>query len=94
MGRGGRKHPADRLRSGNSAEGVELDVHVIEVEAGVVVPSCDVPWPFDAGSLEGRGVIDGRHVACLSAQTEVAMHRGYELPETHERDEALLRQLD
>ncbi|WP_345200760.1 nucleotidyltransferase domain-containing protein [Streptomyces lavendulae] len=76
-----------------TAEGVELDVHVIEVEAGVVVPLCNVPWPFDAGSLEGRGVIDGRPVACVSAQTQVAMHRGYELPEAHERDVALLRQL-
>jgi lincosamide nucleotidyltransferase A/C/D/E len=75
-------------------EGVELDVHVIELEAGVVVPLCDVSWPFDAGSLKGHGVIDGKPVACVSAQTQVAMHRGYELPEAHERDVALLRQLE
>ena len=74
-------------------EGVELDVHVIDLKAGVAVPLCDVPWPFDASSLEGRGVIFGRAVDCVSAQTQVAMHRGYELPEAHKHDVDLLRQL-
>jgi lincosamide nucleotidyltransferase A/C/D/E len=72
---------------------VELDVHVIELRAGVVVPLCNVPWPFDAGSLDGRGAISGRPVDCVSAQTQVAMHRGYELPKAHQRDVDLLRTL-
>jgi lincosamide nucleotidyltransferase A/C/D/E len=74
-------------------ERVELDVHVIELRAGVAVLLCDVPWPFDASSLEGRGVISGRPVDCVSAPTQLAMHRGYELPEAQQRDIALLRQL-
>ena len=73
--------------------GLELDVHVIELNAGVAVPLCRVPWPFDAQSLEGTGVISGRHVECVSARTQLAMHRGYELPESHQRDLDLLRQL-
>ena len=74
--------------------GVELDVHVIEMgEGGAAVPLCDVPWPFDADSLEGRGTIAGTSVACVSGQTQVAMHDGYELPEAHQRDVELLQVL-
>ncbi len=72
--------------------GVELDVHLIELDGNEVVPLCNVPWPLDAASLEGRGVISGRQVECVSAQAQLAMHRGYELPEEHRRDvERLLR---
>jgi lincosamide nucleotidyltransferase A/C/D/E len=73
--------------------GAELDVHVIELRAGVVVPLCNVPWPFDAGALEGLGAISDRPVGCVSAQTQVAMHRGYELPESQQHDVDLLQQL-
>lgn len=45
-----------------TAEGVELDVHVIEVDAGVVVPLCDVPWPFDA--------LNGVHATALHPRLE------------------------
>src|SRR3954454_23494831 len=45
--------------------GVELDVHVIELRAGVVVPLRIVAWPFDAGSLDGRTPSQvGRLTAC------------------------------
>jgi lincosamide nucleotidyltransferase A/C/D/E len=74
-------------------EGLELDVHVITFEGGVVVPLCNVAWPFDADSLQGRGVIDGRPVGCVSTQTQLAMHRGYALPEAHKADLELLRRL-
>jgi lincosamide nucleotidyltransferase A/C/D/E len=74
--------------------GVELDIHVIEMgEGGAALPLCDVPWPFDADSLEGRGTIAGTSVACVSAQTQLAMHDGYELPEAHQRDVELRRSL-
>ena len=74
-------------------EDVELDVHVITFEAGLVVPLCNVPWPFDANSVQGRGVIGGRPVECLSAGTQVAMHHRYELPQAHQRDLNLLHRL-
>lgn len=73
--------------------GVELDVHVIERRSGAVIPVCNVPWTFGPGSLEGRGVIAGRPVDCLSAESQLAMHRGYELPEAHQRDVEILRRL-
>lgn len=73
--------------------GLELDVHVVELRNGIVVPVCNVPWRFDPGSLDGRGVISGRPIACLAARTQVAMHNGYELPEAHKRDLELLREL-
>jgi lincosamide nucleotidyltransferase A/C/D/E len=74
-------------------EGVELDVHVIQVDAGLAVPLCSVACPFDSDSLKGRGVIGGRPVECVSAETQVAMHRGYELPQSHQRDVDSLRRL-
>ena len=76
-----------------TVEGVELDVHVIKFEGGVVVPLCNDAWPFDASSLQGRGVIRGRPVECVSARTQVAMHHGYELPQAHQRDVDLLRRI-
>jgi len=72
---------------------MELDVHVIEMQAGVVVPLCDVPWPLvedsREDSLDGHGLIDGPPVGCVSAPTQVAMHRGMCAQERM----ALLRQL-
>lgn len=73
--------------------GVELDVHVIKVDAGVAIPLCDVPWPFDDHSLDGSGVIAGSQVECVSARTQLVMHRGYELPESQQRDLELLGRL-
>lgn len=70
--------------------GVELDIHVIKLDAGIATPLCDVPWPFDEHSLDGNGVIAGRQVECVSARTQLAMHQGYELPESHQRDLELL----
>jgi lincosamide nucleotidyltransferase A/C/D/E len=74
-------------------QGAELDVHLIEVHGSDVVALCNVPWPLDGESLEGRGTISGRPVDCVSARTQVAMHRDYELPETHQRDLAHLLRL-
>jgi lincosamide nucleotidyltransferase A/C/D/E len=76
-----------------SEQGVELDIHLIKLDAGVVVPLCNVAWPLDAASLEGRGVIGDRPVDCVSVRTQIAMHHGYQLPEAHQRDLDLLRRL-
>lgn len=74
-------------------KGVELDVHVVTLEAGRVVPLCNVAWPFEANALQGRGVIGGRPVECVSVEAQLAMHQGYELPRAHQRDVDLLRRL-
>ncbi len=74
--------------------GRELDVHVVEITSrGHVVVLCDVPWRLDANALDGRGRIGGVEVACASADAQIAMHDGYDLPDTHRRDVALLQEL-
>jgi lincosamide nucleotidyltransferase A/C/D/E len=74
--------------------GRELDVHVVEITSrGHVVVLCDVPWRLDANALDGRGRIGGVEVACVSADAQIAMHDGYDLPDTHRRDVALLQEL-
>ena len=74
--------------------GAELDVHVIELsDDATVVTLCNVPWPFVAGSLEGRGAINGTPVSCVSALTQLDMHQGYALPEPHNRDVLQLQRL-
>lgn len=73
--------------------GVELDVHVVEITARAeVVVLCDVPWQLGPGALDGRGRVGGVAVACVSADAQVAMHDGYDLPEAHRRDVALLQE--
>jgi lincosamide nucleotidyltransferase A/C/D/E len=69
------------------AAGRELDVHVVELhDDGRPVAACDVPWLFDDHSLSAVGVIDGTEVRCVSAETQVQMHTGYDLPPEHRRD--------
>jgi lincosamide nucleotidyltransferase A/C/D/E len=74
--------------------GRELDIHVIQLVPGrVPVPLCNVPWIFDDHSLAGVGTIAGAPVQCVSAETQLQMHTGYDLPQHHERDLARLREL-
>lgn len=75
-----------------SDEGVELDVHVIEVgEDGAVQKLCDSPWPTWPGCLDGRGTIAGIPVACVTVGMQIGMHAGYELPPAHLHDLERLR---
>jgi hypothetical protein len=55
---------------------IELDVHVVDLREGVVVPLCNVPWRFETESLNGRGFISFRPIARVSARTQVAMGSG------------------
>ena len=54
---------------------------------------CTVPWIFNARSLTGVGTIAGTRVPCVSAETQLQMHTGYDLPPHHERDLERLRGL-
>jgi lincosamide nucleotidyltransferase A/C/D/E len=75
-------------------QGRELDIHVIQVVPGCPPkPLCDVPWAFDEHSLDGVGIIAGAPVHCVSAETQLQMHTGYELPAHHDRDVERLRLL-
>jgi lincosamide nucleotidyltransferase A/C/D/E len=76
------------------ARGRELDIHVIQLVPGCPPkPLCVVPWAFDEHSLDGIGTIAGAPVHCVSAETQLQMHTGYELPSHHERDLERLRRL-
>lgn len=71
--------------------GRELDVHVIDIpEGGPPIAMCEVPWRFDRRSLTAAGFIAGTQVRCVSAETQLQMHTGYDLPAQHERDVELL----
>jgi len=74
--------------------GRALDVHGIELhDDGRPAPLCDVPWLFDDESLSAVGVIDGTEVRCVSAETQLQMHTGYDLPPEHRRDAERLTEL-
>ena len=70
-----------------------LDVHLVDVQGdGRVVQLYDAPWPLP-DSLDGTGTIDGTVVPCVSVQAQRALHTGYELPDGHRQDLALLHGL-
>ncbi len=72
--------------------GGEVDVHVVACpDDGPPVALCEVPWHFDQGSLAAVGRIAGTQVRCVSAETQLQMHSGYDLPAQHERDVERLR---
>ena len=78
----------------SDGQGRELDIHVIQLIPGhPPTPLCDVPWIFDQHSLDGVGTISGTPVRCVSAETQVQMHSGYDLPAHHGRDLEELRAL-
>jgi len=72
--------------------GRELDVHAIRFdEGGNGIPTWDAEGMiFKRQDLTGEGIVGGLSVRCLSPQTQVKCHTGYELPETQLRDLELL----
>lgn len=72
-------------------DGRELDVHGVRVgpDDSVELATTD-PWALPGDTLTGRGVIDGRDVACVSRAAQLAMHQGYDLPAHHVTDLQLL----
>ncbi len=73
--------------------GRELDVHVIGLGAdGGISQYYDNPWAFPP-SVFAAGIIAGTAVPCVSVETQLAMHAGYEIPDAQQRDLKLLRAL-
>lgn len=68
-------------------DGREIDVHVIRREPnGEIATLWTVPYAITAEALEGRGVVAGRGVRCLTAGMQRRAHTGYELPPHHAAD--------
>lgn len=67
-------------------DGRELDVHAVSMVGDAVSLATADPWELPLLPLEGVGTISGRAVACVTADAQFAMHRGYELPEKHRED--------
>ncbi len=75
------------------ARGRELDIHVMRLdELGRGTPVWDSIWSFPPDALEGRGVIAGAPVRCLSAATHMQTHTGYELQEKDRQDLRFLQE--
>jgi hypothetical protein len=47
---------------------------------------------FPVEAFEGRGVIEGMPVSCLSAETQMRTHTGYELQQKDVQDLRLLHE--
>jgi lincosamide nucleotidyltransferase A/C/D/E len=64
-------HPDDR----------EIDVHVLRLDdQGGVTTLWTCPYRFSDGDLQGRGVVGGHPVRCLTPEAQLAAHTGYDLP--------------
>jgi lincosamide nucleotidyltransferase A/C/D/E len=75
-------------------DGREVDVHVVDIDdEGAVVQFHEGPWSLPADTLSGRGTLAGRALRCASRSAQLAMHLGYQLPDTHHDDVRLLRDL-
>jgi lincosamide nucleotidyltransferase A/C/D/E len=88
----GSQHPTAFVEV--DSQGRELDIHVVRlVPAAAPILLCDVPWQFTDVSLGAIGTLAGSTVACVSADTQIQMHSGYDLPEEQVQDVQLLRGL-
>jgi len=74
-------------------DGLELDVHAVLDGAGrnPVLLTTD-PWTLPLDALTGAGRIGTVDVPCVSRAAQRAMHEGYELPDKHVQDLALIGQ--
>jgi lincosamide nucleotidyltransferase A/C/D/E len=71
----------------HDAEGRELDIKPVHFdEDGRGRAAWDTDFIFTAETFEGRGVIAGVPVWCLSAATQMQTHTGYELKDKDVQD--------
>jgi hypothetical protein len=72
------------------AEGRQVDVHPIARD-GAYVNRDGTIWHYPLSGLAGKGAVAGHAVDCLTAETQVICHAGYELDEDDLHDLRLLR---
>jgi hypothetical protein len=72
------------------AEGRQVDVHPIAAD-GAYVNRDGTIWHYPLRGLAGKGAVAGQGVDCLTAETQVICHGGYELDDDDLHDLRLLR---
>ena len=74
--------------------GREVDIHAIRFDEsgdGIYRMATGADWVFPAAGFEGRGLVDGREVRCLTADVQMLCHaHGYVPSETDFHDMRLL----
>lgn len=75
-------------------EGREFDVHAMRHDRdGNGIPAWEAAgFLFTREDLSGTGTIAGYEARCITPESQLANHTGYQLPETHQRDVELLRE--
>jgi lincosamide nucleotidyltransferase A/C/D/E len=74
-------------------QGCEIDIHALVLdEQGKGIPAWDNAegFIFRKEGLEGKGIIAGYSVKCISHEMQVLCHTGYEVPEKQLQDLELL----
>jgi len=66
--------------------GIEVDVHAVGLDGGSVRILSEHSIELPVGGLTGTGTIGGLQVDCATAEAQLIMHTGYDLPEKQERD--------
>lgn len=68
----------------------ELDVHVVSLDGDRPVPRWVNAPALPSGAL-GTGTIEGRVIPCVTAEAQLALHTGYDLPPEQQNDLERLR---
>lgn len=80
----------------SNEQGLEVDVHAVVFDNdgnGVYTMQSGEDWIYPAEGFSGRGTVEGRSVACLSATTQVLCHaHGYTRIDKDFRDMELLEE--
>jgi lincosamide nucleotidyltransferase A/C/D/E len=77
------------------SQGYELDVHAFcfdQYDNGIPAWEVTDDFIFTKDDLSGIGSIAGFSVQCITAQSQMVCHTGYELPERHLQDLRLLQE--
>jgi lincosamide nucleotidyltransferase A/C/D/E len=73
--------------------GREIDIHAVRFdEVGRGIPAWNSDFIFPVETFDGRGVIEGVTVRCLSAEMQMRTHTGYELQQKDLHDLRLLHE--
>jgi lincosamide nucleotidyltransferase A/C/D/E len=73
--------------------GREIDIHAVRFDdAGRGIPAWNSDFIFPVEAFDGRGVIEGVAVRCLSAEMQMRTHTGYELQQNDLHDLRLLHE--